>query len=61
MLMPEPRIHGHDQHLVEVLQDLLEDGGGSCRVDGDPDAFSRRLDALHGAREIVVALPMDQK
>ena len=40
MLMPESRIHCHDQHLVEVLQDFLEDGGRSSRVDGDADTFS---------------------
>ena len=49
------------KYLVEVLQDFLEHGGRSCRVNRDADAFSRSLDALHGAREIVVALPMDQK
>ena len=33
----------------------------SCRVNGDADPLFQRLDALHGARQIVVALPMDQK
>ena len=48
MLMPESRVHGHDQYLVDVLHDFFENRRGSRRVNGDPDAFSQRSDALHG-------------
>ena len=61
MLMPESRVHRHDQHLVEVLHDFFQNGRRSRRVDGDADPFSQRLDALQGARQIVVAFPVDQK
>src|SRR5258707_605212 len=35
MLMPKTRIHGHDQDLVEIRQNLFQHGGGSCRVNRD--------------------------
>jgi hypothetical protein len=59
--MSESAVHHHDQHLVEVLHDLLQNGRASRRVNGDADPFSQRFDALHGARQIIVALPVDQK
>ena len=61
VLMPESRVHRHHQHLVEVLQDFFENGRGGCRIYGDADPFAQFLYALHGARQIVVALPMNQK
>jgi hypothetical protein len=59
--MSESAVHHHDQHLVEVLHDLLQNGRASRRVNGGADPFSQRFDALHGARQIIVALPVDQK
>jgi hypothetical protein len=50
-----------DQHLVEVWHDLFQNGRGSRRVDGDADPLSQCLDALHGARQVVVAFPVDQE
>src|SRR5262250_2118260 len=35
MLMPESRVHGHDQYLVDVLHDFFENRRGSRRVNGD--------------------------
>src|SRR5215831_12523781 len=61
MLMPESRVHGHDQYLVEVLHDFFGHRGGRGRVDGNADALPQRFDALHGTRQVVVALPVDQK
>jgi hypothetical protein len=61
VLMSESAVHHHDQHLVEVLHDLLQNGRANRRVNGDADPFSQRFDALHGARQIIVALPVDQK
>jgi len=59
--MPESRVHGHNQYLVDVLHDFFENRRRSRRVNGDADAFSQRSDALHGAGQIVVALPVNQK
>ena len=61
MLLSESWVHRHDQHLVEVLQDFLQHGRRSRRVNGDADPFSQPFDALHSARQIVIALPVDQK
>ena len=61
MLMPESRVHRHDQHLVEVLHDFFQHRRGRRRVDGDADPLSQGLDALHGARQVVVAFPVDQE
>ena len=59
--MPKSGIHGHDQHLIEVLHDLFENSCGSCWINGDADALSHAFDALHGARQVVVSLPVHQK
>jgi len=61
VLMSESGFTVMTSTLVEVLHDLLQNGRGSRRVNGDTDPFPQRVDALHGAREIVVALPVDQK
>jgi hypothetical protein len=39
VLMSESGIHCHDEHLVEVLHDLLQSGRGSRRINGDADPF----------------------
>src|SRR6266446_9298878 len=49
MLTSETRVHGHDQHLVEVRHDVLEYARRRCRINGDTGAFSQCLDPLHGA------------
>ena len=61
LLVPETRIHGHDQHLVQVLNDLLQHGRRRRRVDGDSGALAERPDPLHRAVQIVVALPVDEE
>ena len=58
VLMPKSGIHGHDQNLIEVLHEVFENGGRSCWINGDADALSHAFDALHGARQIVVSLPV---
>ena len=31
MLMPKARVNRHDQHLVNIGQNLFQYGGGSCQ------------------------------
>ena len=37
------------------------DCGGSCRIDDYPSTFPECFDALHCPRQIVVALPVNEK
>jgi len=59
--MPKTRIHGHDQHLVEIRQNLFNHGSGSRRVNRDSCALAEALDALHRAMQIVVPFPVNEK
>ena len=42
--MSESGVHRHDQHLVEVLRDLLQNGRASRRVNDDANPFSQGFD-----------------
>ena len=61
LLMAEARVDGHDQHLLQVLDDLLEHRSWRRRVDSDRGALAESPDALHRAVQIVVAFPVDEE
>jgi hypothetical protein len=58
--MSESGVHRHDEHLVEIFHDLLQNGRGSRQINGEADPFSQRFDALHGTRQIIVALTKNE-
>jgi len=61
LLMTEPRVDGHDEHLVHIVDDFLQHDRRRRRVDGDPGALAQCPDPLHRAVQIAVALPVDEK
>src|ERR1700740_1073585 len=61
MLMPESRIHSHDQHMVEIWEDFFQNRRRSSRVNCPSSTFSKRLNALPRAVQIVVTFPMNKK
>jgi hypothetical protein len=61
VLMAEPRVDGHHQHLVDVADDLLQHRRRRRRVDDDPGALAQAPDPLHRAVQVVVALPVDEE
>src|SRR5260221_536381 len=61
VLMPEPRVDGHHQHLVDVGQDFLKNACRRRWIDNDARTLSESSNALHRAMQIVVPLPGDEK
>ena len=59
--MPEPRVDRHDQHLIDVLQDLFQYRRRGRRVDDDTRPLPERLDVLQRAVQVVVAFPVNEQ
>src|ERR1035437_6765154 len=61
MLMSEARIHSHDQHLIEVWEYFFQNRCRGSGVNCHSSAFSKSLNTLHRAVQIVVTFPMNEK
>ena len=58
-LAAEPGVDGHDQHEIDLVDQVVEDFGGRRRIERDAGLLAQRLDRLHRAMRVGTRFGMD--